>query len=1174
MTIRSVACRMAAVIALAAGAGASRLAAQVDAPLQVVVQVRDAAGHPVPGAEVALVSQVGQVPRSITTDSTGGAHFQRPGGTGEYVLTVRAHRFRPVRRRVAGAGESVLRVVFVLTEESTTTLATVRVRANRDSVERRFIYDAPPGNMEAATQGTDAVTPPTLATFEGQLRNNLLFDGVGGAGAAPGETQTQLNGLLFPGSALPRSAPVAIRGVVAEYDVSVAGFSGGRIAADLGAAGDYVSRTGSVVADATARDTRGNTGVPLGSVAPALTFDVGGTNLLMRERQGLAWGVRASATTTPNVALERVPAAFLDERGLSAERAAAIEAVAQPRGLGRSRDAEQWSRAMSGSAIARLDFDRRHARTNAVVAAASVDHRAPATIDPFATSRLATGLQVAQGTAQHLWERTDRHLAVWRARTGLVAEQSAVTTEGGDVTSVVAILPVDGAAANEWAPAVRLGGPLPPSRRDRLVLEQQLEREQRVGTRAEHQLKLFAQGRAHRLNERNDARQGFVDFAGLDAFRDASTALVRTTRYAPAEALAWRASLGVNDLWRLSSRLRAVGGVRMDWQRVDTRGRGAPQVLDLSPRIGVTWALIQPREAPGFVRTNLLSRQTGPSGVLRFGTGIFTGDFGPDDAVRPGGLPARVESVGCSLGGGPAGLGEGDAEALDAERLARACQAVMAARPLAGRGRLDDAFAPPRTWRTTAGISALLFGLDVTVDGVVSRTGRQARLVDAAVPRTAAASLASGRPFFASLDSVEPSTGILRPGRVGSTGPVSRDLEVSSALESSAERVVIGIGSPNGRSRWPFRLGYAWGRAVSTRGGWDADVDGSPWQVERRVAAWDRRHQLQLEIAHAFGRLDASLWLRVASGLPYTPLIAGDINGDGNAGNDRARREDLAALFGTEDGAPMPGGRAGRCLAGVTDAPGGASCRGPWSVNSALSLKMDLGSASRFPRARLQLAFENPASLLSPGLQRAGGQPVVDPVAARVRGYDPVARRFTLAPNPAFGARLPLGGAAAGLPRVMIAVEIPLAPTIREQQVDRWFIRRGLGDPLSVDSLAVLFARGVPNVMTGVLEREDELGLSVAQRTRIATLRDTLATALRRTWLDFAARMQRDAPSLSRAALMQRMQEVTDLAWDQSRVQANELARLLTPLQQSLLPPTAARLMRASAPVRIPVIYY
>lgn len=71
------------------------------------------------------------------------------------------------------------------------------------------------------------------------------------------------------------------------------------------------------------------------------------------------------------------------------------------------------------------------------------------------------------------------------------------------------------------------------------------------------------------------------------------------------------------------------------------------------------------------------------------------------------------------------------------------------------------------------------------------------------------------------------------------------------------------------------------------RRGFDATTFGTPTERVWSRGDLDARHQLPLQGGYARRGFTLSMFGRVQSGLPFTPIVGGDVNGDGRA-NDRA----------------------------------------------------------------------------------------------------------------------------------------------------------------------------------------------------------------------------------------------------------------------------------------------
>src|SRR5205085_7707965 len=79
--------------------------------------------------------------------------------------------------------------------------------------------------------------------------------------------------------------------------------------------------------------------------------------------------------------------------------------------------------------------------------------------------------------------------------------------------------------------------------------------------------------------------------------------------------------------------------------------------------------------------------------------------------------------------------------------------------------------------------------------------------------------------------------------------------------------------------------GYAGG---GTFGGGGATTAGNPFDVQWGRASSDSRHQIQGNFNYTFhNAVTFSTSARLSSGTPFSPIVSGDVNGDGLS-NDRA----------------------------------------------------------------------------------------------------------------------------------------------------------------------------------------------------------------------------------------------------------------------------------------------
>jgi hypothetical protein len=160
-----------------------------------------------------------------------------------------------------------------------------------------------------------------------------------------------------------------------------------------------------------------------------------------------------------------------------------------------------------------------------------------------------------------------------------------------------------------------------------------------------------------------------------------------------------------------------------------------------------------------------------------------------------------------------------------------------------------------------------------------------------------------------------------------------------------------------------------------------------------------------------------TLFGRMQSGMPYTPIVIGDINGDGYS-NDRAfifNPSSIAADTGLAN--PLDrlltssSGSARACLTRQFNKVAGRnSCVGPWAfTNLSLQIQPDAYRARLGNRGSVSLFVNNILSGLDQAVHgseklHGWGQPAFpDATLLTVRGFDPTTKRFTYAVNPQFG---------------------------------------------------------------------------------------------------------------------------------------------------------------------------
>jgi hypothetical protein len=353
--------------------------------------------------------------------------------------------------------------------------------------------------------------------------------------------------------------------------------------------------------------------------------------------------------------------------------------------------------------------------------------------------------------------------------------------------------------------------------------------------------------------------------------------------------------------------------------------------------------------------------------------------------------------------------------------------------------------------------------------------------------------------------------------------------------------------------------------------GFDGASLGDPRVREWARGDLDARHQVVTQAAvRPLGdtRVIVFLYGRVMSGLPFTPLVAGDVNGDGLA-NDRALITDSPALRSLIASSSR---NVARCLTSQLGRIAGRnSCEGPWTAQ--LNASVRLGEQLlHSQRAALTINLANPLGGLDQLLHGRrlhgwGDAAIPDQTLYSVRGFDATNQRFLYDVNQRFGSTNAASTTLRAPFRVTLDLSLDLSPPLPEQMLDRW-LRAGrngrTGARLGAAELARRFATTVPDPFAELLQQTDSLLLTSDQIDQLKAVDARFAAHVGATWRtlgDYLAVLP-DRYDIDEAS--RRVDDTTDELWEYSRLQVQEeLSRVLTPTQTAMLGGWAGQLFRS-----------
>lgn len=1103
--------------------------------------------------------------RTVQTDSTGRYRFVVPGGSGAYVVGATAFGYLPFSAAVERAqGATLISRDLRLTPQPVL-LDTVRAAVPRPGRERPTAAERAARWSSLGSEGfpVDPGNFAEIAALEpGVARVGADGAGLSIAGQSPEQNGTTVDGATFGGGSLPSEGVRGVSVFTNSYDVSRGRFSGGQVAATtISGTNLWGGSLSSYVDDPAFR--YGGAPEPLaGRSGRHLRLNAGGGGALVRDRLFVFGAVDLSHGSVSATALELLDTAALRWLGVAPDSARRLVEIARSLGLAERDPAPSGSRDFA-SALVRVDYSLSTHQS----LTARVDWRG------FEGSGFGSSPLRLRGDAGIQRARNGGVLVQHASGRGRWANELRAYRSAGHSGSVGGALAPGGIvrvssdlADGSTATSVLAFGGVPFAIREEHSLWE-----------VEDALKIAAGG--HLLSagllvqeERAavDVRSGrggtftFNSLGDLESGRAAS--YTRSLTNEPPAAVRRSAALYLGDSWKPRERLSLVYGMRLDasWYgrrsalaaAVDSLigggGGQLPAELVLTPRLGFRY------DAPG------------RSGwTVQGGAGGFIGP--PPLAVfaprwgQTGSGEATLACVGPSTP-----LPQWERYALTPGAIPSAC---------ADSGSIFSSATPritvyhpglgsPRSWRASLGGSGKLAGRwGISMEALLLRGTHLPSAIDRNLTGVPIFTLADEgrRPVYVAPGEIDTATGGVAPdaSRISPLlGPV---LEAGSHGESRTGQLTTTLSAPLPRGQLSLSHTLTSSRVraggIPVPGGFGASTAGVPAHAEWVDSPFTHRHLLQGILSSRLApRLRVSAIGQLASGLPFTPLVGGDVNGDGY-GNDRAFVFDPAssadptladAMARLIDEAPGGVRQCLRAQAGRMAAA--ASCRTPWTPSLDIRAEFLARGNVNTRRLALTLTASNVTAGLDHLLHGAGGlrgwgqYQSVDATLLNVRGFNAERRSYEYEVNPSFGR--PAGAGALRVPfRVALQARITLGADPRYQPMMQ-AIELGTGRAReSVRADVATRVRNVPAVVLYLNANDSSvLSLTAMQRARLRALADSLTpriaaavdsltgvytekgpfTALRRARLEDASRAAR---ALAGAAIVLTREQLTPEQW-------------------------------------------
>ncbi len=453
----------------------------------------------------------------------------------------------------------------------------------------------------------------------------------------------------------------------------------------------------------------------------------------------------------------------------------------------------------------------------------------------------------------------------------------------------------------------------------------------------------------------------------------------------------------------------------------------------------------------------------------------------------------------------------------------------------------------------------------------------------------------AGRPVFVDAADIVPRTGAINLTDSRVDANYSQVLEVGSDLESETKQLTISLGGITNNGV-VLQTSYSWSNvrdqsSQSSRFGngrlAGTTTSGNPNVREWSRSSYERRHSFLSIMGYPVGSsLEITAIGRFNSGVPYTPVVGADINGDG-ARNDHAFVFDpnmitsptVASAFERLLASTTGGAR--RCLDGQLNSVAERnSCVGPWQA----SLDFQVNFRPRF----LGLNGNVSLSLTTVNLLRGIDELLHGAEGAKgwglntrpnntllfVDGFDPATQSFQYSVNERFGAAN-VGASAFRAPfQIGIQMRVALGPNRGQAALDRirgggmrgagsgrrqggfgrgLAARGGQGGGITGDDFLSRFLTLLVNPAEAALALQDTLQLTGAQVEQLTAMRDSLTSTNDSLAVDLQKEIE-DVGGSDPRALMQVIRPPLQEAQRRITESLKAVRRVLTEEQWNRLP--------------------
>lgn len=1130
-----------------------------------------------------------------------------PNGGGDFMVSFAAIGFQPTQKEVKREQDEAILIADQALGKNPTMLNAIRVTAQRQQVDRND-DTRNGGGVGSGDRGIDLSqvgigSQGDLAAMAASLPGVTYIPGADGGpagfsilGLGADQNLTTLNGLNFAGSDLPRDAVTTGRVSTNPFNPTQGGFSGGQLSLRTSPGTNFVTQSVHFTMDSKALQFTDQAGQQLGTQYNNVTASGAWRGPIALDKAYYSTSLQGSRQMSDLQTLINTDSLALQSIGISADSARRLTSILGTLGIPTNLGVPTSKVNDAFSGIAQVDWTPSAGHNFTFTGNGSFRRSEAAGINSARQIPTNGGQTQSYNTAlqaRHSSYFGNGFLDETNSALQLSQSKADPYLSLPDANIRVASTFADGTTGSIQTLTVG-GNPTYPTD-SKTVTWQTTNSTSWISMDNRHRWMLNEDVRVNQTQTDNSRNRlgtyTYNSLADFEAGKPASFTRLLSPRVRKGNDLGL--AFALSDTYRPTQHLQIQYGPRIDilkfnvqplfndsvLVKLGVRNDNVPTGVFVSPRIGFSYGYGTNAQIAGFQ-----GAQRGTKYQISGGFGKFQNIPNSSlvsSAVDNTGLPSALQQLACVGTAVPIVNWQDYLNNLNDIPTDCANGSSVFANTSPNVSLFAKGYAPQASYRSALswGGPILANAYRVGVTGTLSFNQNQQGTIDLNFNnQNVGFTLANegNRPVYVAPTSIVGTTGTIGSSASRKVADFSRVTSFVSDLQSISKQVSLSL------SPILFNVNYSWGLNYTLQSvrdqqrGFTANTAADPNLKEWARASGDSRHQIQGNFRYTFhNAVTLSTSARLSSGTPFTPIVSGDINGDGQS-NDRAFIFNPATLnvsdptqaalkTGIEN--VLATSPAKDCLTSQMGTVAGRNtCQAPWFFNiNSMSVSF-VSTAMHLPqRATFRIGVTNfltGVDLLAHGgnnLHGWGLQPQLDPALLFVRGFDPATQTFKYDVNPRFGnSRLQTTARNAPF-RLTLDVVYDVGPERERQQLNLTLRTGRRGDitqqKMNEQQLFGRYQNSIPNPFDQILRQMDTLQLTTDQADSLASLNRAFSRFRDETWRPIAKYLAALPDDYDLGEAWDKVRTAQNLVLEKMVILGPAAKKLLTKDQMNKLPP-------------------